>query len=390
MRWGFTSHNWIESEAEAELPQRLRDGKVKHSLHRWISGQRPLSPVLYTIQKDLRQPAFETLRRSLSKPERDELAQAEKILEEKLRPVVVIEPEEEEAEQVFLPTIEAWTVEQLHSWWTGQGSPQHEYTLEGANWSMLYPKDEDKDLNRRVARIKADLSRPDSDEGRSVYYRLFGLACLMSAGRRTSEIRQFWSQDLEPCGFWAETSKRTFSEEADKLFENLVRQRFNNVSAAGERAYFWRRVFYDVRKIHKMVWENDFPDVMMEVAHRADSGRALIQFLRSGHLPGQEAWVGVFGQSAGAPLFFVVRELRRLGVVENKQLDPFAFFACTPVRRAAARIGWLDEDSARAVDFESLAYVSEQLHKKISGDSRFGPKLLPAFDIPLLHLGINV
>jgi hypothetical protein len=127
----------------------------------------------------------------------------------------------------------------------------------------------------------------------------------------------------------------------------------------------------------------------MEVARQADHGRQLIEFLRSGHLPGQEPWVGVSGQSAGAPLFFLVRELRRLNVIENQKVNPLAFFACTPVRRAAARIGWLDEEDTRQADFVSIASISERLHNLILADLRFGPRLLPFFDIPLLHLGIN-
>ena len=108
-----------------------------------------------------------------------------------------------------------------------------------------------------------------------------------------------------------------------------------------------------------------------------------------GTLSGQNSWVGVFGQSAGAPLFFLVRELCRLGVITDSQIQPLAFFVSTPVRRAMARIGWLDTDLSEAPDFESLSSVSAHLHATISRDSEFGPKLLPYYDIPLLHLGLN-
>jgi hypothetical protein len=54
-----------------------------------------------------------------------------------------------------------------------------------------------------------------------------------------------------------------------------------------------------------------------------------------------------------------------------------------------ARIGWLSTDSSESTDFESLSSISTQLHAKISGNPEFGPKLLPFYDIPLLHLGLN-
>ena len=53
------------------------------------------------------------------------------------------------------------------------------------------------------------------------------------------------------------------------------------------------------------------------------------------------------------------------------------------------RIGWIQPESSGRVDFESLASLSEQLHQKITSDHECGPKLLPYYDIPLLHLGME-
>jgi len=211
---------------------------------------------------------------------------------------------------------------------------------------------------------------------------------LMTAGRRIVEIRNFWTNELERRRFWEVTSGKEFTQEGDTLFEEVVSHPFHDLAASGESAYFWRRVFYDIRKIHQLVWQNDFPRVLLELAH-SPNGTALLNFLRSGQLPGQRPWVGVFGQSAGAPLFFIVRELRRLKVIENEALDPLAFFTCTPVRRAAVSIGWIDSALAGNTDFQSLAAMSEKLHAKLSGDQQFGLQLLPFFDIPLLHMGLT-
>jgi hypothetical protein len=167
-----------------------------------------------------------------------------------------------------------------------------------------------------------------------------------------------------------------------------MRRQFSNQIASGEFAYFWRRVFYDVRKIHKLVWTDNFPDSLLRLVQ---SGRAgdLLAFLKSGTLAGQANWVGVFGQSAGSPLFFLVRELCRLGVITSPEIEPLAFFVAKPVRRAMERIGWLNADASDAMDFHALSAVSMKLHSKIKADRTHGPKLLPFYDIPLLHLGLN-
>ena len=46
-------------------------------------------------------------------------------------------------------------------------------------------------------------------------------------------------------------------------FDDLMQRRFANLIASGEYAYFWRRIFYDVRKIHKLVWEDEFAATLM-------------------------------------------------------------------------------------------------------------------------------
>jgi len=203
-------------------------------------------------------------------------------------------------------------------------------------------------------------------------------------------LRRFWRDELEARGFWEETSRKdAFAETTRRLFGRLVEREFTNTAAGGEDAEYWRHVFYDVRKVHELVWQKGFADTVLQLA--ADPARVggLIEFLRSGQLPGQRSWSGVLGQSAGSPLFFVGRELRRLDIIPHTEFDHRAFFPCAPVRRAARQIGWIDRKLADRSDFASLAEISERIYRKITEDEEFKMKMLPYYDIPLLHLGLE-
>ena len=134
-RWGISDDNWIEHEADEELPHQIRDEQTKTRLPKWISEHQRMARILFVIRDDLAQPSFEALKRSLSKPERDELSEAEKILEEMLLPV---QPEEEPDEIIDLPIIEEWSVERLWQWWEPRRDSALLYTLEGdAYWQLL-------------------------------------------------------------------------------------------------------------------------------------------------------------------------------------------------------------------------------------------------------------
>jgi hypothetical protein len=202
-------------------------------------------------------------------------------------------------------------------------------------------------------------------------------------------LRQFWVGTLEASRFWDRTAGKDFADGTRELFSTLVLRAHPNVAASGEAADYWRHVFYDVRKVHELVWQHEFADTVLRLAGDPTRAQELPQFLRSGHLAGQQPWAGVLGQSTGAPLFFVIRELCRLGVVTSPELKSLAFFACTPVRRAAVRIGWLDPVLAERTDFRSLAEVSELLYRHIEAGGEDGKHLLPFYDIPLLHLGLT-
>ncbi|MDH7503727.1 MAG: hypothetical protein QHJ82_13575 [Verrucomicrobiota bacterium] len=104
----------------------------------------------------------------------------------------------------------------------------------------------------RKAELKRLLLDPTSQEGRQLWYRLFGYACLVSAGRKVTELGRCWLGRLDPAHFWPRTSAGDFSDESRGIFEEAVTAEFNNLEAGGEQAYFWRRVYYDIRKVHRM------------------------------------------------------------------------------------------------------------------------------------------
>ena len=94
----------------------------------------------------------------------------------------------------------------------------------------------------------------------------------------------------------------------------------------------------------------------------------------------------MIGQSAAAPLLFIVRELRRLQIIEHAAVDPVAFFTCKPVRRVAVRLGWIDPVFEDAASWSDLLKVSRILHAKFTASVEARATLLPYYDIPLLAL----
>ena len=374
-RWGILFADWIDAEVEKELPSAER---TKFSLPKWLGRQTPLAPKLHEIQRDLGTNQFRMLTERFTQPQKEEFAEAQRILTEKLRltaPVI----------GHSLP-VAAWTATQLWSWWKKESEPARLYTLDGdSNWPLLFPNDSTPKA-RRSEKLRTTLAQPEG-EGREVWYRLLSLACLLSAQGRTETLRNFWLEKLEAGGFWNATAliKCDFANLTRELFGNLVLQRHSDGAATGEWADYWRRVFYDVRKVHELVWHHNFAETIVQLALDSRRSGDLTLFLRGGQLAGQPAWAGVLGQSSGAPLFFVARELCRLNLAGSPDLKRLAFFPCTPVRRAALSIGWLQPPLARATDFKSLAKVSEQLHQRVQGH----PELAKLFDIPLLHMGLT-
>ena len=380
--WGFPIGSWIEKEIEDRLPRKVREQRPKQSLDRLV-GQLSRNAI-EKIQPQFQSSAFFQATEKLSGPEKDELERAIRLIERSLTPLTPITP-------IPVP-IENWSVARLWKTWEDANQPLDEYVLEGdANWALFCPTMEIPAAKRKE-HFKAALLAVNTVGGKELWYRLFGLACLMAAGRRMTEVRDFWRTELNGCSFWDKTSGVNFGKATDELFADVTSRPFTNLNASREYAYFWRRVFYDIRKIHRLVWDEDFPTTLMELVNDG-RGEQLLDFLKTGSLPGQKPWIGVFGQSAGAPLFFIVRELCRLGVIDQPPVKPLAFFVCSPVRRAAERIGWLPPGASENYDFAALHSVSEQLYRRIQSESAQEPEICKAmldiYDIPLLHLGLE-
>jgi hypothetical protein len=377
--WGFRTEDWIDARVQERLPRTVRDTQDTFRLNDVIAGIPAGAPILSRIARDFQTPAFQAAVGALDAIAEPELARARKILEEKLRPPSI-------TDWAIKQPIEPWTPTQLWSWWKNEGEPEEQYRLIGGdNWPLLFPADVTPEGDR-ATRLRECLAQPGNDKGRCVWYRLLAFACLLSARGRTETLRKFWKIRLEAGGFWeATTMKCEFATATRELFGSLVLRAYRDDAASGEWADYWRHVFYDVRKVHELVWHHDFAETIVQLALDAQHAAELPLFLRSGQLPGQRAWAGVLGQSSGAPLFFVSRELCRLGIAASPDLKRLAFFPCTPVRRAAVSIGWIEPSLADATDFDSLAKVSDKLYERTACH----PELLELLDIPLLHMGLT-
>lgn len=378
-KWGIDTATWIDLDIAGELPERQTH---ELGLSDCLISFRSDPVKLKDIDRDIDSRAFQSITRSFP----DEVKKAKDWLKMLLEPSPRLQVENWQAAKL------------LHLWQTDNdregGRLLEKYTLEGENWSLLYPGDATAKENR-IEKLRREVT--DVASCKNIWYRLLGLACLMSVRGRTRSLQRFWKEQLGS-GFWERTSQDCdFGESTRDLFKKLVSREYKDANSSGEFANYWRCVFYDVRKVHHLVWQCNFAETVLQFM--ADPARAdqLPHFLRSGRLDGQDSWAGVLGQSAGASIFFVVREFCRLGVITAPALDGvrrLAFFPCTPVRRAAVRIGWLEPKLAERTDFEGLAEVSTRLFEKIADDPNIDEnsrkQLLELYDIPLLHLGLNL
>lgn len=233
--------------------------------------------------------------------------------------------------------------------------------------------------------------------GKAAWYRLLCLGCALSLplGRTPYErIMRFWERCLGD-DFWLATIPESlesaagpkFERRLDSFFEDIIHRTFRDENASGEDADFWRRVFYDFRKMHFFVFgESNLPGLILQISSGDGvCGSQLVQFLRSGHVPrslqapGHERWAGVVGQSMSAPLLFVMRELRRLCVVPEG-FESACYYMNSPARRVASRLGWIDTYQRGNASFEDLLLVSETIFQRMHSEA---PELEPYFDLPL-------
>ena len=210
--------------------------------------------------------------------------------------------------------------------------------------------------------------------------------------------RQSWTVSEDRFGnrFWEETipsnlsdlHKHEFHGSSDAFFVDVIHRYYKNENAAGEDADFWRRVFYDFRKMHHFVFRNHLPETILEFADfpEADGGN-LIRFLRSGHIPSDmqdpnmPRFRGVIGQSMKAPLLFVMRELRRLDVIDER-FDEACYYLNSPARQVACQLGWIDSKERRGGEFSKFVDLSQKIHERMEAEMG---DLAQYFDLPLQY-----
>ena len=231
--------------------------------------------------------------------------------------------------------------------------------------------------------------------GRGAWYRLLCLGCTLSIprGRRpASDVAHIWNGNLGK-DFWehtipasmADLAKDSFKSKLDAFFKSVVDRYYTSENATGEDAEFWRRVFYDFRKMHHFVFHNQLPETVLEFAESPEAdGERLIKFLRSGHIPDEmkdpnyRFFRGVVAQSMKAPLLFMMRELRRLEVIDNR-FDGACYYMNSPSRRVAFQMDWITHEDRSGGDFSELVDLSRKVHEKMKDVAQ----LAGHFDLPL-------
>jgi len=186
-------------EIEAHLPAESRPTVNDVSLDEFIRCLMDDDPIRSRIQAELNSPIVREL--ALDAVERRELDRALQRL----------------ASVVFVPVVgqPTWSPSRnqdsswLWEWWKPQQYLAGEYTLDGANLPLVCPA-----AGATRDDLICELRSPSSDVRNRAWYRLLGLACLMSAAFGNMErLRRFWRDELEARGFWEETSRKdSFAE----------------------------------------------------------------------------------------------------------------------------------------------------------------------------------
>jgi len=232
----------------------------------------------------------------------------------------------------------------------------------------------------------AILRDASSVTGKSTWMRLLCLCACLGVRAKPTYIETFWEKKLPDV--WnvliprdlAVIASKHYDHKLNEVFVAAIHREFNSRNTRGEDAELWRRVFYDFRKLHHYVYINELPCSLLELA--AEPGLqedTLVNFMKSGSLPNRKPWVGVIGQSMTAPLLFLMRELRRLEIIDAR-FDASCWYMNTPARRVASQLGWITERQAAQFDIENVIEISRTCHARMKQEC---PELLPFYDLPL-------
>lgn len=284
------------------------------------------------------------------------------------------------------------TADEIQKYWNREEALQN-FSLSGRWGKLVLPVGNEKAITKALV-------APRSTEGKACWLRALCLGCSLSLplGRNgLTRIEDFWSKELGH-EFWvritqaseiSDTRDNIFTREIDNIFKEVISRAFKDQDASGENAHFWRRVFYDFRKMHHYVYHNDLPEILLELAELEADGSGLINFLRSGKIPDAQAaettrFQGVIGESMKIGLLFLMRELRRLGVFKNPAVDPACFYLNAPAREVVNQLGWVENFGS--LNYSGLVQMSEAVHEKMCIEL---PDLKDYFDIPLQLYALN-
>lgn len=271
------------------------------------------------------------------------------------------------------------------------------FTLDGPLGQLVFPHNDLIARNEQRNCILA-VTSPEPEQrldSLTAWYRLLCLGCSLSIPHGTmplDRVQTLWAKLIEH-RFWELTipidlgniNEAAMERELDLLFREIIHSPLGDRSASGEDDQFWRRVFFDFRRMRSLVFNDGFPQALMEVAeHPATTGDQLVDFFKTGTVPihlQSPPWRGVIGQSMSAPLLFVLRELRLMGVLSGERFNSVCYYMNSPARRIAARLQWIEPEEQRN-DFESLLKISEMVHFKMN-ETETGRELCAFLDIPL-------
>lgn len=246
----------------------------------------------------------------------------------------------------------------------------NQLTLAGWMGSLVFPR-----LGNCGAQDQMNLlQRTQQKESKEAWYRLFCLGSLFGARAKTQTVRIFWEGSLASRGIFDETGG---SQKLSAILDEISHKPFRDLDATGESAELWRRVFYDFQKLRLFFFEDDLAGAFMEHIQNVQEWDGAISFLKNGFRKGEDRWACSVGQSMTAPLFWIMRELRRINLIETDRFDASCFYMNGPARRMAARIGWLDPDECRrAYSFQAVLGLSQSCHGQTS-------QLQGFYDLPL-------
>jgi hypothetical protein len=231
-----------------------------------------------------------------------------------------------------------------------------QFTLAGWMGNLVFPE-----LGNVTDQDQANLlRRTQKKESKGAWHRLFCLGSLLGARAKPTTVRNFWEGSLASRGIFDESGG---SQQLAAILDEISHKPFRDLDATGENAELWRRVFYDFQKIRLYILEDDLAGAFMEQLQHVQEWDGAINFLKNGFRKGERRWTCAVGQSMTAPLFWIMRELRRIHFIERDTFDASCLYVNGPVRRVAARLGWINPEDCRAYNFEHLLRLSHTCHQ---------------------------